>query len=78
MIQLSIIILMFYIIDNNNYKTLIKFDKETFLLAGWVTLDQYNNQIIFEIQINSINQIVDDNILIYQLKVKLQNLFVLF
>ncbi len=49
-------------IKEDNTKILIKFHKETFLLAGWETLDQYNNQIIFDIQINSINQIVDDEI----------------
>ena len=49
-------------IKENNTKILIKFHKETFLLAGWVTLDQYNNQIVFDIQINSINLIVDDEI----------------
>ena len=49
-------------IDSNNYKTLIRFDKEDFLLAGWVSSDQYNNQIIFEIEIISTNQMVDDKI----------------
>ena len=49
-------------IDSNNYKTLIRFDKEDFLLAGWVSSDQYNNQIIFEIEITSTNQMVDDKI----------------
>jgi len=41
---------------------LIRFDKEDFLLAGWVSSDQYNNQIIFEIEITSTNQMVDDRI----------------
>ena len=49
-------------INEENSKTLIRFDKEDFLLAGWVSSDQYNNQIIFEIQITSTNQIVDDKI----------------
>ena len=49
-------------IDGNNFKTLIRFDKEDFLLAGWVSSDQYNNQIIFEIEITSTNQMVDDRI----------------
>ena len=49
-------------IDSNNFKTLIRFDKEDFLLAGWVSSDQYNNQIIFEIEITSTNQMVDDRI----------------
>ena len=49
-------------IDSNNFKTLIRFDKEDFLLAGWVSSDQYNNQIIFEIEITSTNQMVDDKI----------------
>ena len=49
-------------VDRNNSKTLIRFDKKDFLLAGWVSSDKYNNQIIFEIEITSINQIVDDNI----------------
>ena len=49
-------------INRNNSKTLIRFDKEDFLLAGWVSSDQYNNQVIFEIQITSTNQMVDDKI----------------
>ena len=49
-------------IDGNNFKTLIRFDKEDLLLAGWVSSDQYNNQIIFEIEITSTNQMVDDRI----------------
>ena len=49
-------------IDSNNFKTLIRFDKEDFLLAGWVSSDQYNNQIIFEIDITSTNQMMDDRI----------------
>ena len=49
-------------INRNNSKTLIRFDKENFLLAGWVSSDQYNNQVIFEIQITSTNQMVDDKI----------------
>ena len=51
-------------VDDNNLNTLIKFDKEDFLLAGWTSSDQYNNQIIFEIEITSINQIIDDSIFI--------------
>ena len=51
-------------IDKNNYKTLIRFDKKTYLLAGWVSSDQYNNKIIFEIKILSINQNLNDNIFI--------------
>ena len=49
-------------IDRNNVKTLIKFDKERFLLAGWTSTDQYNNQIVFEIEIASINQKINDKI----------------
>ena len=49
-------------IDRNNSKTFIKFDKEDFLLAGWISTDQYNNQIIFEIMITSFNQMINDNI----------------
>ena len=49
-------------IDKNNSKTLIRFDKNNFLLAGWISSDQYNNQIRFEIKVTSINQIVNDNI----------------
>ena len=49
-------------IDKNNSKTLIRFDKNNFLLAGWISSDQYNNQIKFEIKVTSINQIVNDNI----------------
>ncbi len=49
-------------IDDNNYKTLIRFDKKDFLLAGWISSDQYNNQIIFEIEIISVNQMIDNNI----------------
>ena len=50
------------LINKNNSKTLIRFDKKDFLLAGWVSLDQYNNQVVFEIKIVSTNQTVDDKI----------------
>ena len=50
------------IINENNSKTLIRFNKKDFLLAGWITSDQYNNQIIFEIKIISTNQIIDNKI----------------
>ena len=49
-------------IDKNNIKTLIKFDKKRFLLAGWTSSDQYNNQIVFEIKITSVNQMINNNI----------------
>ena len=45
-----------------NSKTLIRFDKENFLLAGWISSDQYNNQVTFDIEINSINQMIDNKI----------------
>ena len=45
-----------------NSKTLIRFDKENFLLAGWISSDQYNNQVTFDIEINSINQMIDKKI----------------
>ena len=49
-------------INESNSKTLIRFDKENFLLAGWVSSDQYNNKVIFEIEITSTNQTIDDKI----------------
>ena len=49
-------------INKDNSKTLIRFDKENFLLAGWVSSDQYNNKIIFEVDIISVNQIINDKI----------------
>ena len=49
-------------IGGNNVKTLIKFDKEKFLLAGWTSSDQYNNQIVFEIKITSVNQLINDKL----------------
>tara|TARA_B100000575_G_scaffold147716_1_gene117870 strand:- start:359 stop:916 length:558 start_codon:yes stop_codon:yes gene_type:complete len=49
-------------IDKNNIKTLIKFDKNKFLLAGWTSSDQYNNQIVFEIEITSVNQMINNNV----------------
>ncbi len=51
-------------INEDGAKTLIRFNRDNFLLAGGVSLDQYNNQVIFEIQITSINKIVDDKIFI--------------
>ena len=45
-----------------NYGSHLGFDKKDFLLAGWVSLDQYNNQVVFEIKIVSTNQTVDDKI----------------
>ena len=49
-------------INESNSKTLIRFDKDNFLLAGWVSSDQYNNKVIFEIEITSTNQTIDDKI----------------
>ena len=49
-------------INESNSETLIRFDKENFLLAGWVSSDQYNNKVIFEIEITSTNQTIDDKI----------------
>ncbi len=49
-------------IDKNNIKTFIKFDKKKFLLAGWTSFDQYNNQIAFEIEITSLNQKINSNV----------------
>ncbi len=49
-------------ISKENSKTLIRFNKDDFLLAGWVSSDQYNNKVIFEIEIISINQIIDESI----------------
>tara|TARA_B100001057_G_scaffold355887_1_gene357921 strand:+ start:264 stop:821 length:558 start_codon:yes stop_codon:yes gene_type:complete len=49
-------------INEDNSKTLIKFNRKDFLLAGWVSSDQYNNRVVFEIEITSINQMVDDKI----------------
>ena len=43
-------------------KTLIRFNKSSHLLAGWVYLDQFNNKITFEIEIVSKNETIDDNI----------------
>tara|TARA_E500000331_G_C16981365_1_gene593705 strand:- start:65 stop:619 length:555 start_codon:yes stop_codon:yes gene_type:complete len=48
--------------DGDNSKTLIRFNKEDFLLAGWISSDQYNNQVIFEIEITSMNQMIDNKI----------------
>ena len=50
--------------DENNLKTLIRFDKNNYFLAGWISSDQYNNKIIFDIKITSTNQIIDDKIFI--------------
>ena len=51
-----------FLINKDNSKTLIRFNRNDFLLAGWVSSDQYNNEIIFEIEITSTNQMVDDKI----------------
>ena len=56
-----------------NSKTLIRFDKENFLLAGWVSSDQYNNLVTFEIEINSINQMIDKKSLLYLAEIKQRN-----
>ena len=50
------------LINKDDSKTLIRFNKKDFLLAGWISKDQYNNEVIFEIDIISINQMVDDKI----------------
>ena len=51
-----------FLINKDNSKTLIRFNRNDFLLAGWVSSDQYNNEVIFEIEITSTNQMVDDKI----------------
>ena len=51
-----------FLINIDNSKTLIRFNRNDFLFAGWVSSDQYNNEIIFEIEITSTNQMVDDKI----------------
>ena len=50
------------LINEQDSKTLIRFNKNDFLLAGWVSLDQYNNKVTFEIEIYSINEMIDDKI----------------
>ena len=52
--------IVFYL--ENGSKTLIQFDKNNFLLAGWVSRDQYNNEITFKIDIVSKNKMIDDEI----------------
>ena len=54
--------------NRDNSKTLIRFNKEDFLLAGWVTSDQYNNQVIFEIEVTFINQMIDNKIFTLPIK----------
>ena len=49
-------------VGKDNSKTLIRFDKKDFLLAGWISSDQYNNKVIFNIKITSVNQIIDEKI----------------
>jgi len=51
-------------IDKTNSKTLIRFNKKNFLLIGWISSDQYNNQIIFDIEITSVNQMINDNLFV--------------
>ena len=51
-------------IDKTNSKTLIRFNKKDFLLIGWISSDQYNNQIIFDIEITSVNQMINDNLFV--------------
>ena len=48
--------------NESNSKTLIRFNKNDFLLAGWVSKDQYNNEVIFKIEVISTNQIVNGKI----------------
>ena len=50
------------LIGKDNTKTLIRFNKEDFLLAGWISLDKYNNKVIFNIKVTSTNQIIDEKI----------------
>lgn len=60
-------------INKEGSKTLIRFDKEDFHLAGWISKDQYNNEIIFKMNIISINQFVDDKIFRLPEKTRQQN-----
>ena len=48
--------------SEENSKTTINFEKSNFLLAGWVTSDQFNNTVAFKIKIISINENVDEKI----------------
>ena len=52
--------IVFYL--ENGSKTLIQFDKNNFFLVGWVSRDQYNNEITFKIDIVSKNKMIDDEI----------------
>ena len=52
--------IVFYL--ENGSKTLIQFDKNNFFLVGWVSRDQYNNEITFKIDIVSKNKMIDEEI----------------
>ena len=45
--------------NSEEEKIVIIFDKKNFNLIGWKINDQFNNKIIFLIEIISINEIVD-------------------
>ena len=49
-------------INEEKFKTIIRFNKKDFFLAGWTSIDQYNNKVIFEIDITSFNQMIDNKI----------------
>ena len=51
-------------INEEKFKTIIRFNKKDFFLAGWTSIDQYNNKVIFKIDITSINQMIDNKIFI--------------
>ena len=47
--------------DNLNYKIIIMFSKKDFRLMGWTINDQYNNEVVFLIKIESVNEKIKKN-----------------
>tara|TARA_B100000989_G_C19413032_1_gene415188 strand:+ start:310 stop:861 length:552 start_codon:yes stop_codon:yes gene_type:complete len=53
---------LFVRINYQNFDIKVYFDKERLYLKGWRTIDSYNNSVFTEINILSVNEIIDENL----------------
>ena len=47
--------------NKNKEKIILIFDKEKFILKGWIINDRFNNLINFQIKIISTNDFIEEN-----------------
>ena len=53
---------IFVNVNYQNNKIIVFFDKDKFLISGWITTDLYNNSIFTEIDIIEINKKIEKNL----------------